>query len=102
MHQRLHPGKIHIAFKMAVIQSISILVATLASLSAVLYRPIALRIDVLGVSRPLDKIQNIHGEDFQVIQDTLYTEDLHYHEPSGLLFGASEEKAETRYQWFPP
>lgn len=87
---------------MAVIQSVSIILAILASLSAVLFRPIALRVDVLGVSRPLDKIENIHGEDFQVIPDTLYTEDLHYHVPSGLLFGASEEKAETRYQWFPP
>lgn len=87
---------------MAVIQSLSIVLAILASLVAVLYKPLAHRVEVLGISKPLDKIQNIHGEEFQVVSDTLYTEDMHHHIPSGLLFGASEEKAETRWQWFPP
>ena len=87
---------------MAILQSVSLLLAVLASLGALLYRPLSLRIEVLGINRPLDKIHNLHSEDFQVIPDTLHTEDLHLHEPSGLLFGASEEKAETRWNWFPP
>ena len=87
---------------MAIIQSISIGLAVLASLGAILYRPLSLRIEVLGLNRPLDKIHNLHGGDFQVVPDTLHTEDLHHHVPSGLLFGASEEKAETRWHWFPP
>lgn len=87
---------------MAVIQSVSIVLAVLASLVAVLYKPLTLRVEVLGINRPLDKVQNIHGEEFQIIPDTLYTEDLHHHLPSGLLFGASEEKPGARWQWFPP
>lgn len=87
---------------MAVIQGVSIVLAVLASLVAVLYKPLTLRVEVLGINRPLDKVQNIHGEEFQMIPDTLYTEDLHHHLPSGLLFGASEEKPEARWQWFPP
>lgn len=87
---------------MAVIQSVSIVIAVLGSLLAVFHKPLALRFEVLGISRPLNTLENIHGEHFQVIPDTLYTEDLHYHRPSGLLFGASEEKADTRWHWFPP
>ena len=87
---------------MTLMQKISFVLVLLAPLIAVLYKPLSLRAEVLGVFRSVDKIQNIHGSDFQVIDDTLYMEDLHYHEPSGLLFGASEEKAETRWKWFPP
>lgn len=87
---------------MAIIQNIFIVLAALASLAAVLYRPVTLRVEVLGLNRPASAIQNVHGEDFQLISDTLYCEDLHHHLPSGLLFSASEEKAETRRQWFPP
>lgn len=87
---------------MAIVQTLSIIVAVLASLAAVVYKPLTLRAEVLGINRPLDRIQNTHGEDFGVIADTLYTEDLHHHLPSGLLFGAAEEKVETRWNWFPP
>lgn len=94
--------KENIWLAMAIIQNVSIALAVIASLGAVLYKPLSLRIEVLGINRPLNKIVNIHGEDFQIIPDTLYTEDLHHHLPSGLLFGASEENPETRYKWFPP
>ena len=87
---------------MGVVQNISIVLAALASLTAVLYKPLSLRAEVLGVTRSFEKIANIHGEDFHVIGNTLYTEDLHYHAPSGLIFGASEEKPDTRWNWFPP
>ena len=82
--------------------SLPIIITLLVSLTAVLYRPLSLRVEVLGLNRPLSKIQNIHGEDFRIIPDTLYCEDLHHHLHSSLLFGASEEKPETRMKWFPP
>lgn len=37
-----------------------------------------------------------------VIPDTTHCEDIHYHAPSGLLFTACEDNAETRFKWFPP
>jgi hypothetical protein len=76
----------------------TILIAIMASL----FSPITLRVKVLGVGRLFGSIQNIHGEDLHVISDTLFTEDLHYHSPSGLLFGASEGDEKTRNTWFPP
>ena len=89
---------------MAIIRSVAAVstAAVLVSFAALLYKPVTLRLEVLGLTRAWGKIRNIHGEDFRIIPDTLYCEDLHYHEPSGLLFGASEEKPETRAQWFPP
>ncbi|KAL6712708.1 hypothetical protein ACLMJK_009730 [Lecanora helva] len=87
---------------MTFIKNLSITSAVLISLAAVLYTPLKHRVEVLGISRPLEKIVNIHGDGLEVVPDTLYTEDLHYHQPSGLLFGASEEKPEGRWNWFPP
>ena len=87
---------------MALIRTIAVVFALLVSFAAVLYKPITLRLEVLGLNRPLSTIQNVHGEDFRLIPDTLYCEDLHYHESSELLFGTSEEKAESRWKWFPP
>ncbi|MCJ1401531.1 hypothetical protein MMC11_004746 [Xylographa trunciseda] len=78
------------------------ILAVLALVTAVLYNPITLRIQVLGISRSFGTIENIHGEDLRVIPDTLYCEDLHHHLPSGLLFGASEDNSENRWKWFPP
>ena len=87
---------------MAIIPTLAAITAALVSFTALFYKPVTLRVEVLGLTRPLDKIQNIHGKDFGIIPHTLYCEDLHYHEPSNLLFGASEEKPETRWKWFPP
>lgn len=87
---------------MATIRTVAAVSAILVSLAALFYKPITLRVEVLGLTRPLNKIQNVHGEDLRMIPDTLYCEDLHYHEHSHLLFGASEEKLETRWKWFPP
>ena len=49
----------------------------------------------------LQGLENIHGEGLQSIPNTYHAEDLHYHEPSGLLFSASEPDAERRWHWFP-
>lgn len=87
---------------MATIRSVAAISAVLASFAVLLYKPVTLRIEVLGLTRPLNKIGNVHGEDFRLIPNTLYCEDLHYHKSSGLLFSASEEKPENRLKWFPP
>lgn len=87
---------------MAIFPTVAAISALLVSFTALLYKPLTLRAEVVGFTRPLDKIQNIHGQDFHLIPDTLYCEDLHYHISSGLLFGASEEKPESRWKWFPP
>jgi hypothetical protein len=61
-----------------------------------------LRIEVLGLNRPLSSIQNIHGSDLLVIPDTAYCKDMRYHEPSGLLVAGCEENEENQWKWFPP
>ena len=87
---------------MAIVSAVVAISALLVSFAALLYKPVTLRAEVVGFTRPLDKIQNVHGQDFRLIPDTLYCEDLHYHESSNLLFGASEEKPGSRWKWFPP
>ena len=87
---------------MAIIRTVIAISALIVSFAALLYKPVTLRLEVLGLTRPLHKIQNVHGEDFRLIPDTLYCEDLHHHKSSNLLFGASEEKSESRWKWFPP
>jgi hypothetical protein len=62
-----------------------------AVLAVVLYRPLALRITVLGIWRNFTSIKSIHGSDLDTISDIWYCENLHYHAPSNLLFAASEE-----------
>ena len=89
---------------MAGIKTVSLIffLSTLALLASILYEPITRRMEVFGINRPLHKIHNIHGEDLKIIPDTIYCEDLHYHEPSGLLFGAAETDKVARKKWFPP
>ncbi|KAK6074968.1 serum paraoxonase arylesterase family protein [Seiridium cupressi] len=77
-------------------------IATLVLIMASLFSPITLRVKVLGISRLFGGIKNTHGEDTHMIPDTLFSEDLHYHAPSGQLFGASESDEKTRNTWFPP
>lgn len=86
---------------MATIRTVVAVSAVLASFTALLYKPVAHRVEVLGFTRILNKIQSVHGRDFRVAPDTLYCEDLHYHESSYLLFGAAQENPETP-KWFPP
>ncbi|RMJ21954.1 hypothetical protein PHISP_07168, partial [Aspergillus sp. HF37] len=77
-----------------IILKVSFLLAPLA--------PLKLRARVLGLGRLFGSIRHIHEHDLHVIPDTLYTEDLHYHASSHLLFGASEGNYKTRNTWFPP
>ncbi|KAH6850443.1 hypothetical protein B0I37DRAFT_114420 [Chaetomium sp. MPI-CAGE-AT-0009] len=56
---------------------------------------------VLGVLRKYPHGATVQG-DVIAIPDTVHCEDLHYHAPSGTLFTACEDDAETRFKWFPP
>ncbi|KAG6030471.1 hypothetical protein E4U41_000092 [Claviceps citrina] len=56
---------------------------------------------VLGVWRQNAKTTVADPQDFRVIPDTVHCEDLHYHEPSNLLFTACEGNELTRQAWFP-
>ncbi|KAL9081221.1 MAG: hypothetical protein Q9157_000196 [Trypethelium eluteriae] len=69
---------------------------------AILYPPLSLRYTVFGFGRGSGRTVNLHGHELKRIPDTLYVEDLHYHQASNLLFGASEADEETRKFWFPP
>lgn len=89
-----------VTHKMATTQSLTITFAVLASLVAVLYGPLSLRLEVLGITRKT--FDAIHGEGFRIIADTQHCEDLHLHTSSGLIFGASEATDAVRSQWFPP
>jgi len=79
--------------------TVPVILGILFVLIGLLYKPIELRFRVLGVTR---SVQNIHGEDLRIIPDTVHVEDLHYHEGSGLLFGASEENEQCHWKWWPP
>ena len=85
----------------------SLLYVTVAALTAaggLLYNPLKLRAEVVGIFRPLQSIQNVHGEGLRLIPDTVQCEDVHHHLPSGLLFAACQDKKTEveRYSWFPP
>jgi hypothetical protein len=82
--------------------AVPVVLGVFGILTAVLYKPLALRFKVLGITRSFGPIQNRQGEDLHVIEGTQYCEDLHYHQPSKQLFAASEENEEFRWKWFPP
>jgi hypothetical protein len=77
-------------------------VAALTVLAGTLFNPVKLRAEVIGLVRPLSSIRNIHGEDLRAIPNTVQCEDLHVHEPSGLLFTACQGTSAERFSWFPP
>ncbi|KAG6002147.1 hypothetical protein E4U43_001162 [Claviceps pusilla] len=56
---------------------------------------------VLGLWRQPAKSLVTDPHDFHIIPDTVHCEDLHYHEPSNLLFTACEGTEHTRQAWFP-
>lgn len=81
-----------------------IVFALFGSFIVFLYNPIATRIEIFGIGRSLKSggFDNFHGEGLQVYDDTIAAEDLHLHEPSGLIYGVAEERADSRAEWFPP
>ena len=82
--------------------AIALGVALFVSIAAFLYNPIVLRLEVFGVFRQWKGIKNVHGEGLTAIPDLFGVEDFHYHEPTGIIFGLTEENIESRYTWFPP
>ena len=78
------------------------LIALSIALYGILRNPIARRLEIMGYSRPLEKLQLIHGSGLERISGTLNCEDIHYHEPSGLIFGVAERDGDSRKEWFPP
>lgn len=56
---------------------------------------------VLGFGREKASTIVTNSKDFYAIPDTVHCEDIHYHEPSNLLFTACEGNEATRYAWFP-
>ncbi|KAI0888216.1 calcium-dependent phosphotriesterase [Annulohypoxylon maeteangense] len=70
-------------------------------LSAFLYSPLKREALILGVLRPLSSWEKVHGIENRVIEDTVACEDLHYHEPSGLLYSACMDDMKKASGWFP-
>lgn len=70
-------------------------------LSAFLYSPLKRQAAIVGYTRPLDSWKNVHGIENRAIEDTMACEDLHYHEPSGMLYSACMDDMEKASGWFP-
>ncbi|KAI1763921.1 calcium-dependent phosphotriesterase [Hypoxylon sp. FL1150] len=76
-------------------------IIVLGALSALLYAPLKREATILGLFRPLDSWQNLHGTENHAIDDTTACEDLHYHEPSNMLYSACIGNTATAAEWFP-
>lgn len=77
-----------------------LLVAVVATLTAVYGPAIARFVTVVGVFR-VPANTAVDPADTVAIQDTIQCEDLHHHVPSNLIFTACEDSHDTRYDWFP-
>lgn len=71
------------------------------TLSALLYAPLKREATILGFFRPLGSWQNVHGIENHAIDGTVACEDLHYHEPSDMLYSACGGDIEKAAGWFP-
>jgi hypothetical protein len=82
--------------------SLSLLGALLAYVFYTVGPSVSRAVTLFGVLRkyPPDGA-GVRGE-LIAIPDTVHCEDVHYHAPSGTLFTACEDNAETRFKWFPP
>lgn len=81
---------------------LSIVVVLLAVLLGYVYNFYGQRIILVsGVFRNPERTE-LAPEDYVVIENTINCEDLHHHEPSGLIFTACEDYVGSRLAWFPP
>lgn len=65
--------------------------------------PVQRRYEVLGFGRSLNSIENVHGSGRpEPLEGTLFSEDLHFHRPSGTLFGIAQRDVRSRDIFFPP
>ena len=76
-------------------------IALFASIAAFVYNPLVARLRVFGIIRQWNGMENLHTEGLTAVPDLFGVEDLHYHEPTGIVFGVTEETAESRTRWFP-
>ncbi|XXG95664.1 hypothetical protein Hte_001933 [Hypoxylon texense] len=76
-------------------------IVVVGALSAFLYAPLKREATILGLFRPLDSWQNVHGIENHAIDGTVACEDLHYHEPSNMLYAACGGDLEKAASWFP-
>ena len=74
----------------------------LASIAFYAYQPTKQRFVTLGITRPVGSIQNVHGSELRIIEDTKHCEDLHLWPGNGLLYTACEGQHSPRMRWFPP
>ncbi|GAO16352.1 hypothetical protein UVI_02049910 [Ustilaginoidea virens] len=73
-----------------------------ALLGAFIYKAELPRVTrLLGIWRENRSTVIANANDLHVFPDTIYCEDIHHHEPSGLLFTACEATESLRYSWFP-
>jgi hypothetical protein len=82
--------------------SLSLLGALLAYLLYTVGPSFHRRLIVLGALRKYPDGATTKSEEVIAIPDTVHCEDIHYYAPSGTLFTACEDNAETRFKWFPP
>ncbi|KAL6804306.1 hypothetical protein J3E68DRAFT_423195 [Trichoderma sp. SZMC 28012] len=81
---------------------LSIAVVLLAVLLGYVYNFYVQRtVYVSGLFRNPEKTELAPG-DYKVIENAINCEDLHHHEPSGLIFAACEDAPLSRLAWFPP
>ncbi|KAI3541730.1 serum paraoxonase/arylesterase [Colletotrichum abscissum] len=81
---------------------VPVLVAGLAIFGGFNYAPTVKRsIALAGIGREKLNTPVAQAGDLIYIDDTIHCEDIHYHEPSGLLFTACEDNEENRAKWFP-
>lgn len=69
--------------------------------SALLYTPVKQEAIIMGLFRPLESWQNVHGIENRVIENTVACEDIHYHESSGMLYTACMRDIAKAAGWFP-
>ena len=80
------------------------LIAILASIFGAFLSsaPVRRTLTLGGIFRtPTVSIQNA-ASGVTALDGTIQCEDLHYHEPSNLIFTACEENEGLRFSWFPP
>ncbi|KAL2889970.1 Serum paraoxonase/arylesterase 2 [Ceratocystis lukuohia] len=55
-----------------------------------------------GIWRTVNSSLVYRDDDLVYIPDTIQCEDLHFHQPSGLIFTACQDNHHSRLSWFPP
>ncbi|KAI5285330.1 hypothetical protein KEM55_000704, partial [Ascosphaera atra] len=72
---------------------------------AVLFHPIYVQLQVLGIFRSPSRTTElaVPEQDVRFIPSTPFCEDIHYYPRANQVFTACDADAETtRFQWFPP